>query len=134
MSELQNLKDGCICLDKYISVRQGVSSISLAGQGLKFNDEIDMANGWVLRSSLHHFILGYEVDVTFNFFNDCLKMFGFALVAEGGYDVEDLKAKHDDLLRGLLGEPQKKNEIMVCYEFSWGGLHLKKIQEVGRAA
>ncbi|MEO4013368.1 hypothetical protein [Pseudomonas rossensis] len=122
ISELQDLKSGCICLDNCISIKQNLSVLALIGQGLKFNDEIDMANGWVLRSSWHHFILGHEVNVTFNSFKDCLKMFGFALANEGGYDVEDLKKKHDDLLKSLLGEPQEKNEVMAAYEFTWGSI------------
>ncbi|MBD9589896.1 hypothetical protein IB254_22705 [Pseudomonas sp. PDM03] len=126
MTELQDLKNGCICLDKCISIKQGLSVLALIGQGLRFNDEVDFGNGWVLRSSWNHFVFGCEVNVTFNFLNDYLKIFGFALANEGGFDLEDLKKKHDDLLRNLLGEPQKKNEVMVSYEFLWGGITSQK--------
>lgn len=67
MSELKDLKDGCIYLDDCIVIRKDVSVIAVIDQGVKFDHEIDMGNGWVLRSSWLHFILGNEVNVTFNF-------------------------------------------------------------------
>lgn len=122
MSELKDLKNGCIYLDDCIVIRKDVSVIAVIDQGVKFDHEIDMGNGWVLRSSRRHFILGHEVNVTFNFFKDSLKMFGFALENEHGRDLEQLKKKHDNFLRNLLGDPQKKNEILVAYEFAWGSI------------
>lgn len=47
-------------------------------------------------------------------------MFGFALENEHGRDLEQLKKKHDNFLKNLLGDPQEKNEILVAYEFAWG--------------
>ncbi|MFJ7107900.1 hypothetical protein ACIQU2_09830 [Pseudomonas sp. NPDC098740] len=126
MPKLQNLKDGYICLDDGILIKQDLSAVAVSDQGVKFDHEIDMGNGWVLRSSRLHFILGHEVNVTFNFFKDSLKMFGFALVNENGHDLEELKKKHDDLLKSLLGEPQKKNEVVVAYEFTWGSITSQK--------
>ncbi|WP_213028380.1 hypothetical protein [Pseudomonas sp. Seg1] len=116
----QDIKSGCVYLDDHIEIGKDLTFTALVEQGVKFDGEIDMGNGWMLFSSWNHCILGRQVNVSFGFFKGCLKKFGFALISGDGRDLEGLKIKHDALLNELFGIPQKKNEILIAYDFVWG--------------
>jgi hypothetical protein len=122
MSELDSFKSGSVILDGAVIIKRGVSAVEIMSGGVVFDREFDFKNGWVMRASDSHFILGRKVNVNFSFLNDCLELFRFSLEGGDSETAEVLKKKHDSFLLAQLGEPQRRNEIMTIYDFSWGGI------------
>ncbi|MGA9705212.1 hypothetical protein [Pseudomonas sp.] len=120
MSPSSSSETGIFVLDGRISIAANLMAQEIIQQGLRFDREIDMQNGWVMCASASHLIFGQAVTATFNFYNDRLKMFGFALMGDAEDTADDQKNAHDRFLVEHFGEPLRRSELANIHEFWWG--------------
>ncbi|MGN2431989.1 hypothetical protein [Pseudomonas syringae] len=89
-------------------------------KGLGVHVETSINGDWSSCVSGPHIVFGQRANMQFDFYRDGLIGFRFTVVSSVSSDLTALRELHDQILRGLLGRPDKENENMISYDFFWG--------------
>lgn len=112
-------KNGYFLIDDGFVIQPHLTRLELE-KGLGVHVETSVDGDWSSCVSGPHIVVGQKANMQFDLYRERLIGFKFTVVSSMTSDLTALRALHDQILRDLLGEPDKENENMISYDFFWG--------------
>jgi|GEM_PF-4781324 len=122
MAKLLNVQSGEICIDTTVILRNNLTPGELNAMGVRFNREIDMKTGWILRTMGPCSIFSHAANFSMAFLGESLKRVSFAFYDEANTNLNELHKSHNQMLFDELGEPHGQLNHMVNYNYPWGSI------------
>ncbi|SHH63118.1 hypothetical protein [Massilia sp. CF038] len=122
MSIPLNLQSGEIYVDSALTLRNNITPEELVAMGVKFNREIDMKTGWILRTMGPCSVFLRAANFSLAFLGENLKRASFAFADPANKNLNELYNLHNQVLFNALGEPHSQLNHMVSYSYPWGAI------------